>query len=153
MLDIDAKDLLQVPAPSDQQPVQALGADGLNPALRGGVGLWRPGRGHQHVAAFRADHVVEAVGARGVMVADQERTCCPRSPEHQQQVAGLLVTQRPSGWAVTPPGGPVWCPGRCGNSTYVSAVKQVARYDPGRLLAEERPPGRGRAPRGAGSSR
>jgi len=31
MLDVDPKDLLQMAAPNDQQPVQALGADGADP--------------------------------------------------------------------------------------------------------------------------
>ena len=47
MLDVDPKDLLEVAAADDQQPVQALGADGPNPALGVGVGLWRPDWGHQ----------------------------------------------------------------------------------------------------------
>jgi hypothetical protein len=35
VLDIDPKDPLQMAAPNDQQPVQALGADRPHPALRG----------------------------------------------------------------------------------------------------------------------
>jgi hypothetical protein len=34
MLDVQLEHLLQVPAPNDQQPVQALGADRANPPLR-----------------------------------------------------------------------------------------------------------------------
>src|SRR5512132_4123202 len=34
---IDTQDLLQIPSPDDQHPLQALGADGSNPAL--GVGV------------------------------------------------------------------------------------------------------------------
>jgi hypothetical protein len=52
MLDIDPEDLLQVAAANDQQPVQALGADGPNPALGVGVGLWRPDWGHQDVGVL-----------------------------------------------------------------------------------------------------
>jgi len=52
MLDINPEDLLQVAAANDQQPVQALGADGPNPALGVGVGLWRPDWGHQDVGVL-----------------------------------------------------------------------------------------------------
>jgi hypothetical protein len=38
MLDMDPEDLLQVAAADDQQPVQALGADRADPALRERVG-------------------------------------------------------------------------------------------------------------------
>jgi hypothetical protein len=44
--------VLQVAAANDQQPVQALGADGPNPALGVGVGLWRPDWGHQDVGVL-----------------------------------------------------------------------------------------------------
>jgi hypothetical protein len=39
MLDVDPKDLLEVAAAHDQQPVQALGTDSAHPALRVGVCL------------------------------------------------------------------------------------------------------------------
>jgi hypothetical protein len=52
MLDIDPEDLLQMAAANDQQPVQALGADGPNPALGVGVGLWRPDWGDQDVGVL-----------------------------------------------------------------------------------------------------
>jgi len=51
MLDVDAEDLVQVPSPDDQQPVQALSADGPNPAL--GVGV-RVGRLHGRQQDLRA---------------------------------------------------------------------------------------------------
>jgi hypothetical protein len=38
VLDIPPEDLLQVTAADDQQPVEALGADGTDPPLRIGVG-------------------------------------------------------------------------------------------------------------------
>jgi hypothetical protein len=41
VLDVDAKDLLQVVASHDQQPVQALGADRANPALRSSSAIRR----------------------------------------------------------------------------------------------------------------
>jgi hypothetical protein len=41
--DVGPKGLLEVAAADDQQPVQALGADGAHPALRIGIGLGRVG--------------------------------------------------------------------------------------------------------------
>jgi hypothetical protein len=45
VLDIDPKDLLQMAAPNDQQPIQALGADGADPPfcvrVRGRRPHWR----------------------------------------------------------------------------------------------------------------
>jgi hypothetical protein len=42
VLDIDTEDLLQMAAPNDQQPIQALGADGADPPFCGGVRGRRP---------------------------------------------------------------------------------------------------------------
>jgi hypothetical protein len=44
MLDVDPKDLLEMAAPDDQQPVQALGADRPHPALGMRIRPWRPHR-------------------------------------------------------------------------------------------------------------
>jgi hypothetical protein len=45
VLDVDTKDLLQMTAPNDQQPIQALGADGADPPfcvrVRGRRPHWR----------------------------------------------------------------------------------------------------------------
>jgi hypothetical protein len=48
VLHIDPKDAIEMPRPEDQQPVQALGAKGLYPALGEGVRVRRPD--------WRADH-------------------------------------------------------------------------------------------------
>jgi hypothetical protein len=40
VLGVDSKGLLEAAMSDDQQPVQALGADGPDPALRVGVGVW-----------------------------------------------------------------------------------------------------------------
>ena len=90
MLGVDPKDLLQMAAPDDQQPVQALSTDGPHPSLRVGVGLWRPDRGHQHLAAFRAEYVVEAASELRVAVTEQEAHPSPSLFQHQEEVAGLL---------------------------------------------------------------
>jgi hypothetical protein len=52
MLDVDLQDLLEVATADDQEPVEALGTDGAHPALRVGIRLGRPDRGHQHLATL-----------------------------------------------------------------------------------------------------
>jgi len=150
MLDVDPKDLLQVAAPNDQQPVQALGADRAHPALRVGVRLGRPDRGHQDSSFLRAEHVVEAAGELCVVVADKEAHLSSSLPEHQQQVAGLLgdpaavgVGGRPT--QMNPTGV------QFDEEQHVEPSQphrfhgeKVARDDPGSLLAQERPPGAAR---------
>jgi hypothetical protein len=46
VLDVDTKDLLQMAAPDDQQPIQALGADGADPPFCVRVRGRRPHRRH-----------------------------------------------------------------------------------------------------------
>ena len=90
VLDIDPQDLLQVASSYDQEPVQALGADRADPSFRVGVRPGRFHRRHQHLAAFRAEHVVEAAGELRVPVTEHEAHSSPSLLQHQQQVAGLL---------------------------------------------------------------
>jgi hypothetical protein len=59
VLDIDMQDLFQVAASQDEQPGQALDADGANPALCVGVRRGCSHRRHQHLRAFGTEHVVE----------------------------------------------------------------------------------------------
>jgi len=90
VLDIDPQDLLQVGSSYDQEPVQALGADGADPSLGVRVRLGRLHRRHQHLTTFGAEHVVERVDELRVPVAQQEAYPSPSLFQHQQQVAGLL---------------------------------------------------------------
>jgi hypothetical protein len=62
---IDPEDLLEMAAPDDQQPVQALSADRANPPLRVGVRLHG---GAEHLGALGPEHVVEAAGELRVTV-------------------------------------------------------------------------------------
>ena len=129
VLDIDV-DLLEVAAADDQQPVQALGPDRARPALGVGVRRGCPHRRAEHLTTLRAEHLVETAAELGVPVVDKEAHLAAPLAQHQQKVAGLLVTQRPSGLAVTP----VRCTRRLSssmkNSTYnrrshtVSTVKK-----------------------------
>ena len=88
MLDVDPEHLLQVPAPDEQQPIQALGADGPHPALHVRVCSWRPHWREEHLAALRAGHVIEPAGELRVPIMEQEAHPSPLFAQHQQQVAG-----------------------------------------------------------------
>jgi hypothetical protein len=90
VLDVDPKDLVEVAAPDDQQPVQALGAHCPDPAFRMGVRVGGLHRRQQHLGALRAEHVVEAAGELRVVVAQQEAQPPSSFAECQQQVACLL---------------------------------------------------------------
>ena len=52
VLDVDTKDLLQMTAPNDQQPIQALGADGADRPLCVDVRGRRPHRRYQHLGTL-----------------------------------------------------------------------------------------------------
>jgi hypothetical protein len=65
---IDPEDLLEMAAPDDQQPVQALSADRANPPLRVGVRVGRLHGGAEHLGALGPEHIVEAAGELRVTV-------------------------------------------------------------------------------------
>jgi hypothetical protein len=78
--DLDPKDLLEVAAPNNEQPVQTLGADRAHPALGVGVRPWCPYWRDQDLGAFVADHVVEGAGDFASRSGSNERSRGPRSP-------------------------------------------------------------------------
>ena len=53
----------------DRQPVQALAANGTDPALAEGVGSWRLRRGPEHADASTGEHVIDGQGDFRVPVA------------------------------------------------------------------------------------
>jgi hypothetical protein len=83
-----------------------------------------------------------------------KRTRRPCSSKASSRLRACWVTQAALGLAVTPARWTRRVSSSMKNSTYsrrshtVSTVKQVAGEDPGGLLAQERPPGRARPPRG-----
>jgi hypothetical protein len=129
VLDVDPQHLLEVATTHDEQPVQALGADGTNSPLRVGVGVRGLHRRDQHLGALRPEHVVEAAGERRVAVAQHKAQPSFSFAEHQQQVAGLLGDPAAVGVGGHP--GEVDSPGAMKNSTYscrnqmVSTVKKL----------------------------
>jgi hypothetical protein len=114
-----------------------------------------PGPGHQHLAAFRADHV-EAARELRVAVTEQEADPSPSLFQHQEEVASLLGDSA----AVGVGGHPAHMDPtsvQLDEEQYVQSPQphcvdgeEVARHDPGGLLPQKRLPGRGR-PSCAGS--
>ena len=55
VLDVDAEHSFNVVAVEDQEPVEAIGADGANEAFRDGARLWRSNRSAQYPGLFTAE--------------------------------------------------------------------------------------------------
>jgi hypothetical protein len=152
MLDVHLEHLLQVPAPDDQQPVQALGADRADPPLRECVGVGRLHRRAQHLGALGTDHVIEPATELRVTVAHKKVHLSAALAQHEEQVPGLLGGPGAGGIAghagqVNPSGA------QLDEEQYLHPTQEdgvdgeeVARDDAGGLLAQELPPGGGRPP-------
>ena len=74
----------------DQQPVQTLGADRTNPALRKGVRHRRLHRCQDDPGALGAEQLIEAAAELGVPVAQEEAQASSPLAQCQQEVASLL---------------------------------------------------------------
>jgi hypothetical protein len=152
MLDRDPEELLQVAAANDQQPVQALGADGPNPALGVGVGLWRPDWVTRMSASCDRNRSLKLRVNFASWSRSRKRTCRPRSSSTSSRLRACWVTQPPSGLAVTPPRWTRLLSSSTGEQHLPPPQpdgvdgEEVARHDPGGLLAQERSPGRSRPP-------
>jgi len=141
-------------ATHDQQPVQARGAHRPNPALRVRVRVGA-GTGVSSTSApaeqNTSSNPQQNFASRSRI---RKRTRRPRSPSTRSRLRACWVTQAALGLRVTPARWTRRVSGSMKNSTYsrhsetVLTVKQVERNDPGGLLAEERPPRRGRSARG-----
>ena len=137
----------QVLAADDQELVEALAADRPDPALGDGVGIGRLHRCEDDLGASRAPDIVECPGELGVPVADQKPE--RRGPiKRGDNVAGLLGNPRTSRVGgdpsqVHPPAA------QFDDEQHLQPLQEhrvdgeeVARHDPGGLLAQERPPSR-----------
>ena len=71
VLDVDSKDLLEVAASDDQQPVRTLGPDRPHPAL-GVRSPWAPAARAEHLTIVRAENLVETAAKLGIPVVDKE---------------------------------------------------------------------------------
>ena len=102
VLDVEVQDANKLPTPSDQEVVQALPAQGADPALGDGVGVGSLDRRADDLGAEPVPHVVEGSGELAVTVAEQEPDGGGVLIERRDEVAGLLRDQAPVGVAVTP---------------------------------------------------
>ena len=152
VLDVDSKDLLEVAASDDQQPVQTLGPDRPHPALGVRVRPGRPQRRAEHLATVRAENLVETAAELGVPVVDKEAHLPAPLAQHQQEVAGLLGD--PPAVRVSRNPGQVHSPTvQFDEEQHVQPPQphrlhgeEVTGHDPGGLLAQERRPGGGHPP-------
>jgi hypothetical protein len=72
VLDVRAQDALELSAADDQKPVEAVAADGADPAFGERVRLRHPERGADDLDAFALEDGVEGAGELAVAVVDQE---------------------------------------------------------------------------------
>ena len=100
VLDVLAQDAFDVAAVEDQQPVQALGADGSDEPFGDGVRLRRSCRRLDDPDAVRAEHLVEGIAVLAVAVADQQAQALVGDIE--AEVACLLGDPCAGGLAVQP---------------------------------------------------
>src|SRR3954447_10297669 len=94
--------LAQVTFTEDQHAVGELGADRQDEAFGVAVRSWAAGWDLDHGDAGAGEDGVERGGELSGAVADEEPEALGLVAKVHQEVAGLLVVQDPSGWAVTP---------------------------------------------------
>ncbi len=90
MVDVHAKHPLELSAAEDQDPVEAVAADGADPALRERVGLRRPERCADDLDALASEDLIEDVAELAVAVVDQEADRCRPFRERTRR-AGVPV--------------------------------------------------------------
>jgi hypothetical protein len=100
MVDVDAEDVLEVAAVENQQPVEALRADGADEAFGDRVGLRSTHRCLHDPDASAAEDLVEGAAVLAVPVADQEADAA--LAEVEAEVARLLGYPLPVGFLVQP---------------------------------------------------
>ena len=90
MRDIGREDVLEVAAAEDEEPVDALAADALDPTLRVRPRLRRSHGRLDDSDAFGAEDLVEVMGEPAVAVTDKKQRADVLVGEVHQQVASLL---------------------------------------------------------------
>jgi hypothetical protein len=79
MVDIDAQHLLELSPADDQDPVEAVPADGADPAFGERVRLRGPERCADDLDAFASEGLVEDAAELAVAIVDQEADRCQPS--------------------------------------------------------------------------
>jgi hypothetical protein len=144
--DVGREDSFEVSAVDDQEPVEALAADGADPPFDVGVRARRPNRGADCPDPLATEHLVEGCSELAVAVVDQETGRLRAFDERLDEVPGLLGRPLPSRvrgdtGQIHPAGG------ECDEHECVEATeqhrvdgKEVARDDAAGLRAQEGPP-------------
>ena len=144
--DVGREDSFEVPAVDDQEPVEALAADGADPPFDEGVRARRPYRCADRPDALGAEHLVEGGGELAVAVVDQEPDRLRPFDERLDDVPRLLG--RPLTGRVRGDARQIHLPGRefdeheCVEPPEQHGVdgEEVAGDDPAGLGSQELPP-------------
>jgi hypothetical protein len=102
VVDVDVQDPFQLAVRDNEQVVEALGPQALDPAL--GVGVCSRGsdRGADRGDAFTAQHVVEGGGELGITVRTKKRTFRASSWRLKTRLRAIWAIHRPLGCVVIP---------------------------------------------------
>jgi hypothetical protein len=95
-----AQDLLEMAPTEDEEPIEALTADGAYEALGERIGTRRLNGRLDDSDAFGAEHLVETGGELRVSVPDEELHWSGALEKIEDEVARLLSDQLPAGFAV-----------------------------------------------------
>ena len=76
VVDVDAEHLLELSPADDQDPVEAVAADGADPALGECVRLRRPERCADDLDAVASEDLVEGVAELAVAIVDHKAERC-----------------------------------------------------------------------------
>jgi hypothetical protein len=76
VVDVDAEQLLKLSPADDQDPVEAVAADGADPALRECVRLRRPERCADNLDALTSEGLIKDLAELAVAIVDQEADRC-----------------------------------------------------------------------------
>jgi len=76
VIDVDVQEALKLPAAADQEPIEAVAADGADPALGECVRLRCPKRCADDLDAVASEGLVEDTAELAVAIVDQEADRC-----------------------------------------------------------------------------
>src|SRR5213080_1507252 len=96
MVDVDAEHLLELSPADDQDPVEALAADGADPALGERVRLRRPEWCADDLDSVASEDLVEDAAELAVSVVNQEADRCQPCRERPGELASLLGCPGPA---------------------------------------------------------
>lgn len=79
VIDVDVQDALKLPAAADQEPVEAVAADGADPTFGERVCLRRAKRGADYLNALALEDVVEGTAELAVTVGIEPACGVPKA--------------------------------------------------------------------------